>query len=530
MQPTVTISQGKLNGTLQHSRYGRIYSAFLGIPFAEPPINNLRFSNPRPGKNWNGIRQANRFGNICPQYNGLKILGSEDCLFLNVFTPVVNFTSSSKQYPVMVWLHGGVFYFGSGSFYGAQNLLDRDIVLVTINYRLGIFGFLTTGDKASPGNYGLKDQLLALKWIQSEIHNFGGDPKQVTLFGESAGAASITLHAISEQSKDLFQKYILQSGNLLSPWAYRDNKAQKLHLRGIAGLLFCPYLFSKNLVKCMRRRSMRSIMLINSPFRFIAWTPTNEPNIEGAFLTENPAFLVDRIRDMPFIAGINRNEGLIVTSFLQRFKFLTTIVKLFSRLIVSFITNFLLSKNENLTEAVNKFYFNWKVIIGNNKLFMTNATRFLSDAFFFYPQVKMLETLAPRMKNSAYFYNFAYRGKFSFTNVTTGSNENIGVSHTDELNYLFPASRVDYKLKSGNYTEKDDFIVDAMIDLWTSFATTGKPVSKNLETPDLWKPFDSKRSNHLMIGDFNNNTKNSIILADSFYSERMNFWKKNAPN
>lgn len=101
----------------------------------------------------------------------------------------------------MVWLHGGVFYFGSGSFYGAQNLLDRDIVLVTINYRLGIFGFLTTGERSSPGNYGLKDQLLALKWIQRDIHNFGGDPKQVTLFGESAGAASITLHAISEQSK-----------------------------------------------------------------------------------------------------------------------------------------------------------------------------------------------------------------------------------------------------------------------------------------------------------------------------------------
>lgn len=112
--------------------------------------------------------------------------------------------------PVMIWLHGGIFIFGSGNFYKAEFLLDKDIVLVSINYRLGIFGFFTTGDSSAPGNYGLKDQVLALKWIQKNIRSFGGDPNQITLFGESSGGSSISLHAISEASEGKFCCHLIK--------------------------------------------------------------------------------------------------------------------------------------------------------------------------------------------------------------------------------------------------------------------------------------------------------------------------------
>lgn len=536
MEPILKIFQGTLNGTWEQSRHGRTYSAFLGIPYAEPPIGNLRFKSPLPAKNWTGIRQANQFGNRCPQLNGMKIGGDEDCLFLNIYTPLVNFNetlenSEEQLLPVMVYIHGGAFIMGSSNTFRANFLLDKNIVLVTINYRVGIFGFFTTGDKASPGNYGLKDQVLALKWIQDNIKSFGGDPMNVTIFGESAGAASVSYHAISPLSDGLFQKYIIQSGSFLSPWAYQSKEELKSYVRGIAAVLFCPLIFSERFVNCMRRKSVRQLMATSSLFPIISWTPTDEPDIEGAFINDNPANLMNRMKDLPFMSGVTADEGLIVSSFLRIHEYVPSIMRYIFNPVLSFVNRFYLNdnRNSNLSQGVNDFYFNEAAMTGSIEVFLENVTKFSTDAFFFYPQLKMLQTITPLMKNKNYFYNFGYRGTYSYTNLTVGNNDNFGVSHTDELNYLFPIIPEEFNLKTGNYTKNDEFMIDVMVDLWTSFATTGKPTSKQMNPPDLWVPFDTERKTHLLLGDINNNTKLTMAISETFYPKRMDFWKTFAP-
>ena len=160
------------------------YYAWRGIPYAEPPVGDLRFRDPVPHRGWSGVRDASQHGNTCPSSSG----GNEDCLFLNVYTANI-----IGRRPVMVWIHGGSFNGGSGNSgnFPPDLYVPEDVVFVTLNYRLGVLGFLSTGDRFAPGNYAMKDMILALKWVRNNILNFGGDPDNVTIFGESAGGSAV---------------------------------------------------------------------------------------------------------------------------------------------------------------------------------------------------------------------------------------------------------------------------------------------------------------------------------------------------
>ncbi|MFC4260803.1 carboxylesterase/lipase family protein [Marinobacter lacisalsi] len=207
-----TVSQGKVNGT---NEPGMI--AFRGIPYAQPPVGNLRFAPPQPAGAWEGTLQADEFGNNCPQtgsaFNGFADSLDEDCLFLNVYKP-----KSGNNLPVMVWIHGGAFITGSGGeSYEPFRLVSEDVVVVTMNYRLGILGFLpAAGLPEGNGQFGLLDQQLALEWVQENIGAFGGNPDNVTIFGESAGGHSVLSQLVSAGastgSEGLFHKAIVQSG------------------------------------------------------------------------------------------------------------------------------------------------------------------------------------------------------------------------------------------------------------------------------------------------------------------------------
>ncbi|XP_049861739.1 cholinesterase-like [Schistocerca gregaria] len=193
----VTVQQGTLRGTTATSVYNTSYTAFLGIPYAVPPTGKLRFLAPQPAGNWEGVRNATQYGSDCVQQDGS---GSEDCLYLNVYVPGV--PQKGGKLPVMFYIYGGAFRTGSGSDqeYGPDFLVSYSVILVTVNYRLGQLCFLSTGDAVAPGNAGLKDQRLALTWVQRNIARFGGDPQRVTVFGHSAGALSSCYHFISPQS------------------------------------------------------------------------------------------------------------------------------------------------------------------------------------------------------------------------------------------------------------------------------------------------------------------------------------------
>uniref|UniRef100_A0A1B6ECM7 Carboxylic ester hydrolase n=2 Tax=Clastoptera arizonana TaxID=38151 RepID=A0A1B6ECM7_9HEMI len=176
------------------------YVEFLGIPYAQPPVGPLRFKDPQPPKPIQGILYAHSPSSECLQSYG-NVSGSEDCLYLNVYTPKLPHIGFTLK-PVMVWIHGGAFKSGDGySNSGPEFLVARDVLLVTFNYRVGIFGFLSLEDDILSGNYGLKDQTQALRWVQENIAQFGGDPKRVTIFGQSAGSACVHYHILSPLSK-----------------------------------------------------------------------------------------------------------------------------------------------------------------------------------------------------------------------------------------------------------------------------------------------------------------------------------------
>ncbi|XP_026480236.1 venom carboxylesterase-6-like [Ctenocephalides felis] len=203
----------------------------MGIPYAKPPTGHRRFLAPQEYKD-RLKRHYKHLGSMCMQKSNGVIEGSEDCLFLNVYTPFhlkKKQKQCRKKYPVMFWIHGGSFNTGSGDYnlYGPDYLVRQGVILVTFNYRLGVLGFLSNPDWGIKGNMGLQDQIMALKWVNENIEAFGGDKNRITIFGESAGAASVHYLMMDNSTEKLYQRAILQSGSLLNPWARQFNTTQR---------------------------------------------------------------------------------------------------------------------------------------------------------------------------------------------------------------------------------------------------------------------------------------------------------------
>lgn len=311
--PVVSINTGAIRGRVMSSRLGRDFFAFRGIPYAEPPTGKLRFINPLPKQAWQGEFDATEDGPRCPQPSNEDDV-SEDCLRVNVYT--LNLTASR---PVIVYLHPGGFYGVSGqskNFAGPQSLMDRDVVLVTLNYRLGTLGFMSTGTADSPGNAGLKDQVLALRWVKDNIAVFGGDASQVTLLGYSAGALSISLHMISPMSRGLFHRAIVMSAAATAQWKIKEHQLY-LAERQAQILGGCPNATATELVECIRTMPARVLGdSLPRMFEFeynpiLLWTPVIEKDFgQERFLTEDPTkvYLEGKFMKIPIISGITKDE------------------------------------------------------------------------------------------------------------------------------------------------------------------------------------------------------------------------------
>ena len=207
------------------------YASFQGIRYAQAPSGNLRFKPPVAYFDTEGVFDVSEDLEIgCPQLYYYPT-GQEDCLLLNVYVPEQVFTrgkANDETLPVMVWIHGGALMNGWNAFgsAGPNEFMRRDVIMVSINYRLGAFGFLSLGNENVPGNMGMRDQNMALRWVNQNIANFGGNPQQITIFGESAGALSVAYQVISPLSKGLFQRAIMQSGPAINPSWGRNSKEQ----------------------------------------------------------------------------------------------------------------------------------------------------------------------------------------------------------------------------------------------------------------------------------------------------------------
>ena len=238
----VELSNGAVQGEIKKNKFSESeYFAFHAIPYAQPPLGSLRFKKPEDYSKSYGNRThpydaSNPFGpndKVCPQLAENNFIQKEsrdeDCLHLSVYSPEVNVTNINDTLPVLVWIHGGHFEHGSGMYpyFGPERFMkDQDIVMVSINYRLGSLGFLSLGNPELSGNAGLWDQVKALKWVQNNIRTFGGNPDRVTIMGEGAGSWSVMYQLLSPQSASLFQRVISQSGTPMSP-AYHEYTNEK---------------------------------------------------------------------------------------------------------------------------------------------------------------------------------------------------------------------------------------------------------------------------------------------------------------
>uniref|UniRef100_A0A4X1U7K4 Carboxylic ester hydrolase n=1 Tax=Sus scrofa TaxID=9823 RepID=A0A4X1U7K4_PIG len=289
---------------------------FLGIPYAAPPVGPLRFAKPKPALPWNDFLNATSYPKLCLQNSEWLFLDqhilkvhypkfgmSEDCLYLNIHAPAHADTGS--KLPVMVWLPGGGFETGSASIFDGSALAAyEDVLVVTIQYRLGMFGFFNTGDKHALGNWAFMDQVAALTWVQENIKFFGGDPHYVTIFGESAGAISVSSLILSPMAKGLFHRAIMESGVAIIPYLKAPDYERNEDLQMIAKICGCSVSDSVALLQCLRAKSSKELLSINQETK--AFTRV----VDGFFFPHEPIELLTQksFKPVPSIIGVNNHE------------------------------------------------------------------------------------------------------------------------------------------------------------------------------------------------------------------------------
>ncbi|MGH0115204.1 UNVERIFIED_CONTAM: hypothetical protein FKN15_070724 [Acipenser sinensis] len=314
--PVVSTAYGSLKGKLSSVKgTDRVGHEYLGIPFAKPPLGSLRFSTPQPPEPWGGIRDATNQPAMCIQdiqYTAQLLEDamldfsvpaiSEDCLYLNIYTPGEAAVKEARL-PVMVWIHGGGLMIGAASHYDGSALAAyENVVVVVIQYRLGILGFLSTSDEHARGNWGFLDQVAALQWVQENIKSFGGDPNSVTIFGESAGGCSVSAHVLSPLSSGLFHKAISESGVATIHSVITSNPPPINKM--VANATGCDYTDSATLVKCLREQNDE--VFVNASKLHIMLPGT----VDGVFLpsTVEEILKEKRFHKVPYLLGINNHE------------------------------------------------------------------------------------------------------------------------------------------------------------------------------------------------------------------------------
>lgn len=497
--PVVTVKQGQLCGAIDTNVYGGKFLAFRGIPYAKPPTGPLRFKDPQPVEPWTGIKEAKEFGNSCGQVDFFshQIIGSDDCLYLNVYTPTID---ASLKRAVMVWIHGGGFVCGSGdsSIYGPDYIVQKDVVLVTINYRLGVYGFLNLETEEAPGNQGLKDLVMGLKWVQENISNFGGDPNNVTIFGESAGGAAVHYLCISPMSQGLFHKAIAQSGVSTNPWAIWSKNFKKHAFELVADLgkkttdpqeavEFLRTIDPSKLTDAQQKQLLRkgSLILIG------LFGPTIDSKSSNPFLPQHPSILAKAGINVPLLLGNTNNEGsLFVSSLLHTDlkKALQSLDSNFGAIVHPEIEESM--QTDGITpEQLRRLYFADKAINFNSRV---EFAAYLTDMMFLKGIIDTVK-IQTEMNLPAYYYKFTYEPEISLTKQRLGIDAQ-GATHSEELMYLFyPYLMKNLGLPPPSRGSKDHNVMEYLTQMWTDFAKTGNPTPMTTDLiTTLWKPIGKK--------------------------------------
>ncbi|KAM4734559.1 pyrethroid hydrolase Ces2e-like isoform 1-T1 [Anableps anableps] len=479
--PEVQTKLGRLRGqyvSVKGTETG--VHAFLGIPFAHPPLGPiLRLAAPQPPEGWQGLRDATKQPNMCIQSKDtanelLEKLGSlisevpelsEDCLYLNIYTPANR--AADAKLPVMVWIHGGGFVAGSASTYDGSALAAyQDVVVVLIQYRLGVLGFLSSGDEHVPGNFGLLDQIQALRWVKEHIHSFGGNPDLVTIFGESAGGVSVSLLLLSPLSDGLFHRAIAESGTAAID-ALMNDPVPVMH--AVANASGCSLESTEKIAKCMRNLDTDTILALGKD-PFLRYPV----NVDGHFLTKPVPELLHRhkLLTVPFMTGINNHEGGFVIS--DHFGPPNWTEGMDREPVANMVSMFYpLAQDAAIRDLIVTMY------TGSGEDRMRNRdgfTEFFGDFFFSIPAIKVAN--AHRDAGADVFlYEYHHAPKFQQKRRPSF----VKCDHLDEIfmvqGYCFTTTHV--KLTDACPEEEEEFS-RIMMSYWGNFARTGSPNGNGL--------------------------------------------------
>ncbi|XP_021356319.1 cholinesterase 1-like [Mizuhopecten yessoensis] len=465
---------------------------------------------------------------------------SEDCLTLNIFVPEATSPIGGKL-PVMLWIHGGAYAIGQSAIYSGENLAAfGDVIVVTVNYRLGALGFLATHDDDVRGNYGLWDQHLAMQWVHNNIRSFGGNPEEVTLFGESAGAASTVYQAMYPGNRGLMKRIISESGSANSAWAFqsRDNSARYTTLLGKS--LGCPNLTNTMaVVTCLRGKPFQDIIdhsrvgtLKETLFRTeFAPVVDNEIVFIDPLTAFGPGSYMPRpVRDffseIDVITGINKGDGEFITAasllpYLQNMLTSYPSKKPIEILEETIFPLLLSDRLGNTTTTLNKvavfLYKDWHQPYIQNQTYIHELLDLSSDHFFFIPSLFTARAHAENTNNaSTYLFQFSHQSSYTKT-----SNWIQGAQHGDEIAYVFgfPAGTLKTAMKyPDQVTQQQMTLSTAVMTYWTNFAKTGNPnYPIAVDNSPVWPEYDLER---LRFIDFDTN----ITISNHMYATREAFW------
>lgn len=457
----VTVNGGVVQGTVEEG-----VAVFRGIPFAAPPVGELRWKAPQPVQPWEGVLEADKFAPASIQ-PAVQWMGdeptSEDCLYLNVWTPA---KSKNEKLPVMVWIYGGGFAFGgtSGAVTWGDQLAKHGVILVSIAYRVGVLGFMAhheltaESENKVSGNYGLLDQIAGLRWVQENISAFGGDPSKVTIFGESAGAISVSMLCASPLTKGLFAGAISQSGGSFNPVG--DSRGSGDYMQTLAGAELTGAAFAKS----MGANSLAELRAI-SPDKWLS-DPRSQmggfwPVVDGYVIADDQYKLYEagNYNDVNVIIGTNSDEGSLFTGPSKPEEY----------------TEMLKMRFGPLAEKAQQLY------PGNSEYEVyTSMSDIFRDGVFGWPSWTWARLQSKTGGSRVYVYYF---DQFRNEPLFPGGPPQKGAAHASEIRYAFGHLGQDPDAKP---SEEESILSDVMIKYWTNFAKTGDPNGDGLP---LWPVF-----------------------------------------
>ncbi|CAN8197980.1 unnamed protein product [Coccothraustes coccothraustes] len=500
--------------------FGSYVDIFRGIPFAAPP-KTLEDPQPHPG--WDGTLKAKEFKNRCMQVKMTQtdVRGSEDCLYLNIWVPQGRKQVSTKL-PVMVYIYGGAFLVGGGQganfldnyLYDGEEIAVRgNVIVVTINYRVGPLGFLSTGDENLPGNYGLKDQHMAIAWVKRNIKAFGGDPDNITIFGESAGAASVSLQTLSPKNKGLFKRAISQSGVGVCNWAIQRDPL--VWAKKLGEKVGCSTDNTTLLANCLRRSDPKDLtlsyhlQLTHLPIPF-AHALALSPVVDGDFLPDVPEKLFANAADIDYLAGVNDMDGHIFAGVdvpaINR-----PLVKVTADQVYDLIKGLTVDRGEAGANATYNVYTQSWGDKPEQEVVKKTVVGLITDYLFLIPtQVALDLHLQNAKSGKTYSYLFSEPSRMPIYPRW------VGADHADDLQYVFGKP---FATPLG-YRPKHRTLSKAMIAYWTNFARTGDPNTGHSDVPVSWPTYTNSAKSYL---DINHKMDKNSVKQD-LRSRFVTFW------